>query len=224
MILKRCSKCRAEKPLKDFPTRKDTKSGYRATCKNCTREAKKKYEETHKVEIAKRKREYAKQNKEEIGKKRRIYYQLHKEELAEYRHNYYRTNKEELLKNNREYQHNHPNEMAKYKRRYRLSDKGKHAERRAHHKSRSRLKNTISTLTINQWDTILKMQNNRCNICNKKFTRKRIPTMDHIIPLSHSGGLTFENIQALCLSCNSRKQAKLDLQFIQTWTHERKHN
>lgn len=221
-MLKRCSKCGIEKPLKKFSIRKDTKSGYRATCKECTRETKRRYEGTHKAEIAKKKREYAKKNKEEIRKKQQIYYQLHKLELTEYRHNYYRTNKEELLKKSREYDHNHPNEIAKYKRKYRLSDKGKHAERRTHHKSRSHLKNAISTLTINQWGTILKIQNNRCNVCNKKFTKKRIPTMDHIIPLSHGGDLTFENIQALCLSCNSRKQAKLDLQFIQTWAHERK--
>lgn len=112
--------------------------------------------------------------------------------------------------------------MIKYQRRYRLSAKGILANGRAHHKSRAHLKTATSNLTIEQWGIILRKQNNRCNICNKKFLKKRLPTMDHLIPLSRGGNLTFENIQALCSSCNSKKQAKLDLQFIQTWAYERK--
>jgi 5-methylcytosine-specific restriction endonuclease McrA len=222
MILKRCSKCGIEKELICFPIRADTKSGYRATCRECTREEARKYRQKHKIEIVKNKRKYYKKNKEKIQIKNQEYYQFHKEELVGYRHNYYKINKEERLKKNREYQHNHSNEMKKYKRRYRLSDKGKLADMRAHHKSRTYLRNTISNLTIDQWSIVIRVQNNRCNRCKKKFTKKRLPTMDHIIPLSRGGDLTFENIQALCSSCNSKKQAKLDLQFIQVWAHERK--
>jgi 5-methylcytosine-specific restriction endonuclease McrA len=44
-----------------------------------------------------------------------------------------------------------------------------------------------------------------------------LATQDHIIPVSRGGGLTFENIQALCKSCNSSKNAKLDKSFITVW-------
>lgn len=64
---------------------------------------------------------------------------------------------------------------------------------------------------------IIEQQNNRCNVCGKRFTVEYPPTTDHIIPLSRGGGLTFENVQALCKSCNSKKQTKIDPQFIQTW-------
>jgi 5-methylcytosine-specific restriction endonuclease McrA len=51
----------------------------------------------------------------------------------------------------------------------------------------------------------------------KTFTKKRFPTRDHIVPCSKGGGLTFENVQALCHSCNSTKRDKLDHTKIVTW-------
>ena len=171
-MLKRCSKCGVEKPLEDFPVRKDTKDGYRGRCKECTSEYSRKYYQTHEIGTVKKQREY---------------YKTHRIQLAKNEH------------------------------KYNLSGKGKLTSRRANHKSRARSKDTISTLTTEQWNIILRKQNNRCNKCNKKFTKKRPPTMDHIIPLLHNGDFTFETIQALCLSCNSSKHTKLDPQFIQTW-------
>lgn len=78
---------------------------------------------------------------------------------------------------------------------------------------------TKSDLTSEQWTNIIKEQCNKCNMCGKRFGIKRKPTMDHILPLSIGGGLTSDNIQALCKSCNSSKHAKSDKQFIQTWLH-----
>ena len=71
------------------------------------------------------------------------------------------------------------------------------------------------------WTKILQSQNNKCNICHKRFTKKRPPTQDHIVPISKGGSLQSENIQALCRSCNSSKHIKLDEEYIQTWIHNR---
>lgn len=109
--------------------------------------------------------------------------------------------------------------LACAQKKYVQTEKGKMGMKRVMHRRRARMKNTEATLTAEQWDAVIRLQGNICNICKRKFTKKRFPTMDHIIPLSKRGGLTFENVQALCGSCNSSKNAKLDKGFIQTWSH-----
>jgi len=235
MILKRCTKCRVEKPLKDFSIDKSAKSGYKARCKKCSHEDFRKYYQAHKTKIVKKILEYREKNKEKLLKYESEYRRTHKEDRAIYSREYHNSHKEERLKKNHEFYNNHKEKCNKNAREYYNSHKeerkiaihkysktpnGKLATRRKKHKRRTHEENTETTLTSDQWDKIIFMQNNRCNICHKKFTKKRIPTIDHIIPVSLGGGLTFENIQALCSSCNSRKQAKLDLQFIQTWAYD----
>ena len=189
MNTKRCVKCNGEKALKLFYRDKTKKDGHSSECKECDNKRFQEYRQKHKKKIAVRRRKYRKRNKEKICND----YQA-----------YYKENKEAILKNH----HN-----------YRLTENGKLASARARHNRRTHLKTAIANLTIDQWDKILTMQNNRCNICGRKFIKKRLPTTDHIIPLSRGGNLTFENTQALCGSCNSRKHAKLDPQFIQTWIY-----
>jgi len=59
--------------------------------------------------------------------------------------------------------------------------------------------------TADEWIEIKNKQNNKCNICGEE---KKL-TVDHIVPLSKGGSNYKENIQGLCLSCNSRKWVKI---------------
>jgi 5-methylcytosine-specific restriction endonuclease McrA len=100
---------------------------------------------------------------------------------------------------------------------YHKTENGRIAKKRADHNRRILTKYTEVSLTTKQWAYILKKQNNRCNVCGKRFTAKRPPTQDHIIPVRHNGDYSSDNIQALCSSCNSSKHAKLDKGYIQIW-------
>lgn len=62
-----------------------------------------------------------------------------------------------------------------------------------------------ATLTLDEWNFIVKSQNGICVICGIK---KKL-TIDHKIPLSKGGEHTAANIQGLCHSCNSRKGDKI---------------
>lgn len=149
----------------------------------------------------------------------RKYTKKYKEKIAAYQCKYRKEHKEKQ----RKYQNEHKKEIAASQRKYSRTEAGKLAKRRTHHKRRARIKWAKEKLTIEQWNAIIKAQGTKCNTCKRNFTKiKRPPTIDHIIPISQGGSLSADNIQALCLSCNSRKEAKMDMQYIQMWNHNGK--
>lgn len=62
----------------------------------------------------------------------------------------------------------------------------------------------ISTLTTNEWIEIMKKYNGKCLCCGSS---EKI-SIDHIIPISKGGGHVADNVQPLCISCNSSKSVK----------------
>ena len=85
--------------------------------------------------------------------------------------------------------------------RYQATPKGIESLARGVHKRRAAMALTVCDLTAEQWQNIKAKQDHRCGICGeaKPLTR------DHILPLKRGGQHTASNIQALCRSCNSRK-------------------
>jgi 5-methylcytosine-specific restriction endonuclease McrA len=76
---------------------------------------------------------------------------------------------------------------------------------RSRHRRRKLAAGSPCTLTAREWSEILGIQKNKCARCKRRFTPFLKPQKDHIVPLSMGGGLTMQNCQALCRSCNSRK-------------------
>jgi hypothetical protein len=183
-----CTTCEEEKPLYYFS--RDARSlkerdgdGYKPQCKECDR--------TIYINDQDRVSKYLLENHERILNRDREYKINNSDKISRY----YWENKEEILKKHSEYG---------------KSPSGKIAKSRAKHKRRSSEGNTEATLTLKQWNKILKMQNNKCADCEREFDEKLKPTKDHIIPVSIGGDFTFGNVQALCQSCNSKKHNRID--------------
>jgi hypothetical protein len=221
-IHKKCKKCGVEKPLTEFYMH--YKKYYSTLCRECTAKYHAEHYQKHKDRYEAKKREYKEKNKEQIKVKR-------KEK--------YNENREALLKKNKEYRAAHPEIIAaKLKRWYKNNKERYEIYRKKYHNTskgkkqilfgmqRRRILENKSkfTLTYEQWEKILASQKNRCSACGKTFNKKLKPTKDHIVPLSKGGGYTFENIQALCLSCNCKKATKLDQRKIITWFHINQNN
>jgi len=91
--------------------------------------------------------------------------------------------------------------------RYYQSELGKAAISRALSTRRTRNQSVVNDLTLVQWQEILVLQRKSCAVCNTSFST-RPATRDHIVPVSRGGGLTKNNVQALCQPCNSSKGTK----------------
>jgi 5-methylcytosine-specific restriction endonuclease McrA len=120
-----------------------------------------------------------------------------KEKIGEYNRNYRQINKKKYKELN-----------AKWIKENRNYINCKHTIRRA------KLKNSIGSFTLQEWESKKKEFNYCCVIC--KIPEQELLnetgiglTIDHIIPLNKNGTNWIKNIQPLCKSCNSRKKDKL---------------
>jgi 5-methylcytosine-specific restriction endonuclease McrA len=108
------------------------------------------------------------------------------------------------------YKHGESCKLAR--KRYNSTPNGRAAAIRWASNRRSRIRNIKNDLTHWEWQIILEKQDNKCNFCGITFDNSNILTRaerDHIIPLIMGGALTFDNIQALCKSCNASKSTKI---------------
>jgi len=229
-----CKTCRQEYNKKYYAENceklKENQREWNENNRDRIQENNKKYRESHVEEMKEQRKTYYENNREEFILKQREYRAKNSEQIRENRKIYYQENKEEIKEERRKYRREHPEKIKASARRsyyknieriraWRRSDAGIMANAHGHHNRRVRLLKTPCTLTLQQWEKILESQGNRCAICGKRFCKSRPPTKDHIVPLSKGGGLTFENVQALCHSCNSSKNASLDHSKIITWSY-----
>ncbi|MCY3784598.1 MAG: HNH endonuclease [Chloroflexi bacterium] len=77
-------------------------------------------------------------------------------------------------------------------------------------KRRARIRGVEVRPFPRQWiATLVFQQGGLCNGCRQPFGETMPPTLDHVHPISKGGPHAPENTQALCLSCNAAKGAKV---------------
>ena len=183
-----CSVCGKCKLLTEFYRRMDAKLGRSKICKECIAIQGAKYHVSHKTESAAYNKKYNAEHKEEAAERQAAYNDEHKDEIAE------------------------------YQKKYRQSELGRLLRRSYRQRRRARKMDAEGDgVTPDEFERIVKNQKYRCNMCGRKFSKSKPATADHIIPLSKGGPHTPENTQALCLSCNCSKKAKIMRRFIVCW-------
>lgn len=113
-LTKICTKCKIEKPIKDFSKHKITKDGLNHRCRECNSDRHKKYYQEHEQEH----RDYNKKYRQEHGQERRDYhkkyYQEHKQEMLECVKKHYQEHKPERKEYHKKYCQEHKQKDSKY--------------------------------------------------------------------------------------------------------------
>jgi len=147
----------------------------------------------HKEEVAEaRKKRYA-ANTERFREKRRVAYWKNPERAREL-----------ARKSNNKFLEEHPVEYAARKKKWYSSNLDRN--RNYAHKRRAKVRNVIGGhFTDAEFQEVCEKYGNQCLMCG----RNDIPlTADHVIPLGPPYTDQIDNIQPLCLSCNSKKGTK----------------
>lgn len=160
------------------------------------------YSENSDVLIA-RTNDWRKNNKESVASARKKRRDANPEKYRAQRKEYYARNREQSIERSRKYQFNHPEETKARKKAWYENNQEKY--RTYSHNRRARVRNVIGGhFTDAEFQVMCAEYGNICLRCGEHKTL----TADHVIPLGPPHSDEIENIQPLCLSCNSIKGAK----------------
>lgn len=164
-----------------------------------------KYNDAH----PERRREYNKKRYQAV---------LASEELTarrnEYAKNYRQSHREEARERTREWRAA-DSERAK---RSRNESRARHPipSREAARRRKLLKKQVVGSHTLEDRESILRAQKNRCALCRVQFGKTTMATVDHIIPISKEGTDYRHNIQLLCGPCNSGKSNREQLEYARS--------
>jgi len=211
---------------------KEYKKQYYEDNKDTIAEQYKQYRKDNKDIVAEGKRQYRKDNKDTIAKQNKQYYEDNKGTLLERHRQYYEDNKDVIVEYSKQYRKDNKDTIAEWKRQYYKDNKGTIVERtKQYFKSpsgrkvikvrsqnrRARKKKAegkITKIVIQQIEenNILKYGELTCVYCGALVSNGY--HLDHKKPLARGGSNTVENLAIACPTCNLRKNAKTDEEFL----------
>ncbi len=191
---KYCPQCKETRCHGCYTRDNKRRDGLDAWCKSCNNARRKAYREAN--------AEKARQLQERAYRKNLSHYRS-------YQKTYREMHREEINRKRREAKYHATEEAKAQQRLYTLSTRERFAEYRrlACIARRARKRQAEGTYTLAEWEALKAQHNYTCLCCGRKEPEIKL-TVDHIIPLVQDGTNSIDNIQPLCLSCNSSKQAK----------------
>ena len=214
-ILKTCKTCKRNLPIENFYKNNQRKDGRTAKCAVCIALSRKDYDKKYnQTEKAKKnaKRYYHSEKGQKAKKDYRITYRdahsSDSEWIAHMRELWKKYNKEKRYKEIQERYWQTPKgklQKAKKDSKYQKTPLGLMAKKRMEKKRKYAIASSDSTLTLKEWEGILKQYDYRCAYCQKPLKLE----MDHVIPLSKGGTHTRETIVPACRACNAKKGNKI---------------
>jgi 5-methylcytosine-specific restriction endonuclease McrA len=121
----------------------------------------------------------------------RQYHAIHRDENNRRRKAHYEAHKEHHRKLGNQWRRSHP------------------GHRRIEvHIREARLRGNGGRFTHRQWEAVKRDFNYTCPMCGRREPEIKL-SIDHVVPVALGGKNSIENIQPLCISCNSQKHTKI---------------
>lgn len=80
--------------------------------------------------------------------------------------------------------------------------------------NRAKLAGNEHGLTVKQWIRLLVLSDGKCVYCQEDRGVDGL-VLEHIVPVVHGGGTTWDNVVPACPKCNSEKHAKTPLEWAE---------
>jgi 5-methylcytosine-specific restriction endonuclease McrA len=219
-ILKICSKCTKAKPLSEFHKKKDGKYGVQPKCKECVLEyARNRYysnyehvRELNRVNQIKHKYWLKRDRVRENGLRRQRYAknETYRESQKAHAREWQSTNKERKRAKHAAWVKVNRERVNEYNRRsidkHRAKRRLKWVENSA--KRRAMRREAPGSFTVAEWEALVEKYGRKCLCCGKSEPEIKL-TADHVVPLVLGGSNDIGNIQPLCSTCNSSKNATI---------------
>lgn len=204
-LVKKCSKCDAEKPIEDFY---ENKGIYRAKCKVCESEIQKR----RRIANPEKYREMSRKSAREHRETRRNWVAANREHMRQYARRYRSVHRDKFRIQdhirNRDMKPDNPRLIAR--RTWYQRNPEKHAAKIVRYRTRK-----MDALQIDSIDrnAIIERDKWTCYLCGKICTSDNV-TLDHVVPLFLGGAHTSDNLRVACRSCNCSKGAKPLAEFL----------
>ena len=197
METKFCPKCQTEKSVSQFYM---ARGKYVSSCKECQLLQRKQYYIDNKETVKVKQAAYQKAHLTEQYVHNQAWRKRNVEKVREAGRRQYAENIEHRRAVKNAWKLQNPEAIKSALERYRLNHLPKMAEKS--HKRRAKLRgNGVFQVTEKE---LIRLYASPCAYCG---TMENV-TIDHIIPVARGGRHSIGNLQPLCLSCNSSKNAK----------------
>lgn len=229
METKTCTACHTEKPFSEFYKAKRGKYGLAATCKTCSDKQTKEWQKNNRERSRENGRQWELNNPEKIKAKTKKYRENNREKINIAAQNRAKADPEHVKEIRRKHAEKYPNynkdwyqkniekerirsrkkylkykeKKQEYQRQYFAKRPGLKQEQKRNRRARE--KKAQGIITKGEWANLLDKYRHQCLCCGRKDIKI---TMDHVIPLVSGGNHSIDNIQPLCVSCNSKKHTQ----------------
>jgi hypothetical protein len=205
--VKRCSRCKQEKPLADFTRHSRSADGLRAACRECI---KKREKEIRKNDPARFRAYLAKQRErdhEKLAEWKREYYEKNKARLLAKQKKYRAANKEKCNAAVRVWMQANRAHLAVYQATYRGGDQYKARAKIRLLKRRARKRGLPNAWSVDSAERAKDWFGNRCAVCEAPFGLFTKIHWDHWVSLTNPKcpGTVPTNMVPLCSTCNLQK-------------------
>jgi 5-methylcytosine-specific restriction endonuclease McrA len=192
-IIKRCSRCREDKPVGAFGKRRASRDGLNSACRVCRA-----------CETA----ECRKANPEKIKARKATFYLNNSEKIKAHVSLYRKTNRAKINARNAAYRLAHPIEKKAKDAAWKKANPGKVSIQ--WHRRRAIKVGAQGSHTTGEWLALVAAFNNECAYCHHA---DRPITRDHVVPFVRGGSNNIDNIAPACGTCNSSKGTKTGAEF-----------